>query len=53
MELYTTLAKLYFRYEVELVDTEMDWHERSEMYLFWKKPALMVRLRERGGAKGS
>ena len=50
MELYTTLAKLYYKYEVELIDKEMDWLESSEMYLFWKKPALMVRLQERKGS---
>ena len=49
MELCTTLTKLYFRYDIELDDKSWDWHESSEMYLFWKKPELNVRLHRRHG----
>lgn len=47
MELCTTLAKLFFMYDVELVDKEVDWHEKSEMHFFWRKPDLVVKLHRR------
>ena len=47
MELHTALAKMYFRYEVELVNDRVDWHRDSEMQLLWKKPELLVRMHQR------
>ncbi|KAK3343539.1 benzoate 4-monooxygenase cytochrome P450 [Lasiosphaeria hispida] len=47
MEMRTTLAKLFWKYDMELVNTELDWHRDSEMHTLWRKPALWVRLRER------
>jgi hypothetical protein len=48
MELRTILAKLYFKYDLELMDDTLNWQEASEMHTLWKKPKLMVRTKPRG-----
>ncbi|KAM7203149.1 Cytochrome P450 [Naviculisporaceae sp. PSN 640] len=48
LEMRTTLAKLHFRYDVEVLDTGVDWHRDAEMHLLWKKPALRVRVTKAG-----
>ncbi|MCJ1392865.1 hypothetical protein MMC18_005737 [Xylographa bjoerkii] len=45
-EMRLILARLAWQFEIELVDQETDWTDQ-EVYWSWKKPALMVRLRER------
>ncbi|KAK0747071.1 cytochrome P450, partial [Schizothecium vesticola] len=40
MEMRKTLAKLFWKYDMELVNTELDWHRDSEMHTLWRKPAL-------------
>ncbi|PVH91509.1 benzoate 4-monooxygenase cytochrome P450 [Periconia macrospinosa] len=47
MELHTCLAKMYYRYDFELLSKEVDWQRDSEMHLLWKKPDLMVRVHQR------
>lgn len=47
MELHTSLAKIFYMYDVELMSTEVDWQLDSEMHLLWRKPQLMVRIGER------
>jgi hypothetical protein len=49
MEMKTTLAKLYFKYELELVDKGLDWHKASKMHTLWQKPPLLVRVLPRAG----
>lgn len=44
LELQTTLAKLHFKFDLTLLNTELDWHRDSEMHLLWKKPPLMIRI---------
>ncbi|KAH7322518.1 putative cytochrome P450 [Stachybotrys elegans] len=44
LEMRTTLAKLHYRYDMELVNTEVDWLRDSQMHLLWKKPDLFVRI---------
>lgn len=46
LELRTVLAKLHFKYDIELLDPSLDWHTKVEMHLLWKKPALNVRIKE-------
>ena len=47
MELHMVLAKLLFTYELELVNTDLDWHRDSRMATLWQKPELMVRVKPR------
>lgn len=47
MELHTSLAKIFYKYDVELMNTEVDWQRDSEMHLLWRKPQLMARISER------
>ncbi|EAA63243.1 hypothetical protein AN3275.2 [Aspergillus nidulans FGSC A4] len=42
LELRLTLAKLYYRYDLKLVDDELDWHRDAAMHLLWVKPKLMT-----------
>ena len=46
MEMRTTLAKLLWRYDLQLMDDKLDWHRDSRMHTLWKKPKLMVAVRE-------
>ncbi|KAL9123062.1 MAG: hypothetical protein Q9187_000389 [Circinaria calcarea] len=47
MEINLTLAKLVWRYDMELVDKGLDWLGSSAVWIMWAKPALMVRFHER------
>ncbi|KAF2677430.1 benzoate 4-monooxygenase cytochrome P450 [Lentithecium fluviatile CBS 122367] len=47
MELHTCLAKMYYRYDFELLSAKVDWQKDSEMHLLWKKPNLFVRVHPR------
>lgn len=38
------LTKLHFKYNLELVDKNMDWEEESHMHIQWWKPKLRVRI---------
>ncbi|KAF3760410.1 benzoate 4-monooxygenase cytochrome P450, partial [Cryphonectria parasitica EP155] len=44
MEMRTVLAKLLWTYDLELVNTEVDWHRDSSMLTLWRKPSLWVRV---------
>jgi hypothetical protein len=43
----TTLAKLFFKYDLQLLDTKIDWFQDSRMHTLWKKPSLRVKVTER------
>jgi hypothetical protein len=47
MELRTTLAKLLWKYDLQLVDDKLDWHRDSQMHTLWKKPKLLVAVKDR------
>jgi cytochrome P450 len=49
-EIRLILARLLFNFDMELCDESKDWLNQKT-YLVWQKPALMVRLRNREGAK--
>ena len=51
MEMRTTLAKLLWKYDLELVDESLDWHRDSQMHTLWRKPQLWVRVREAAAPK--
>lgn len=44
----TTLAKLHFKYDLELLDTHVDWLNDSKMHTLWQKPGLNVKVIPRG-----
>ncbi|KAI1381694.1 benzoate 4-monooxygenase cytochrome P450 [Hypoxylon crocopeplum] len=48
LNLRTTIAKLIWVYDLELVDPTIDFHRDSQYFTLWKKPALMVRSKNRG-----
>ncbi|KAI0890402.1 benzoate 4-monooxygenase cytochrome P450 [Annulohypoxylon maeteangense] len=48
LELHVTLAKLFWVYDLELVDPTLDWHKEIRMVSLWKVPKLMIRARNRG-----
>lgn len=41
------MAKLHFQFDVELVDKELDWLNKTIFRLLWDKPELVVRLRSK------
>ncbi|KAF6844635.1 benzoate 4-monooxygenase cytochrome P450 [Colletotrichum musicola] len=47
MELRTTLAKMHFKYDMELADPSLDWHAESQMHTLWQKPVMMVKIKPR------
>ncbi|KXH53928.1 benzoate 4-monooxygenase cytochrome P450 [Colletotrichum salicis] len=49
MELHTVMAKLIYKYGLELADESLDWHRDSRMHTLWEKPRLMAKLKPRVG----
>ncbi|KAI0532402.1 benzoate 4-monooxygenase cytochrome P450 [Xylaria digitata] len=47
MELRITLARLLWKYDLQLVDDTLDWHGDSQMHTLWKKPKLLVSIKNR------
>lgn len=44
MEMSLILAKMLWRYDLELVNEELDWLGESKVHVMWWKPELMVRF---------
>ncbi|PKY00096.1 cytochrome P450 [Aspergillus campestris IBT 28561] len=47
MELNLILAKMIWKYNLELVNKDLDWEGQSHMHVMWWKPKLMVRFTKR------
>lgn len=47
MEINQILAKMVFKYDWELANTDVDWLGESRCHVMWWKPNLYVRFRER------
>ncbi|ORY66218.1 benzoate 4-monooxygenase cytochrome P450 [Pseudomassariella vexata] len=47
LEMRLFLAKIHYKYDLELVDPALDWHAQSEMHTLWQKPALKMIVRPR------
>ncbi|ATY60298.1 benzoate 4-monooxygenase cytochrome P450 [Cordyceps militaris] len=45
MELQTTMAKVIYKYDLELADPSLDWQRDARMHTLWESPALMVKVR--------
>ena len=49
LELRTFLAKMHYKYDLELVDDSLDWHAQSKMHTLWEKPVMKVVVKGRAG----
>ncbi|KIA75979.1 cytochrome P450 [Aspergillus ustus] len=47
VEMASIIAKLIFRYEMELVDKDLDWEDESRFHIMWWKAPIYVRFTER------
>lgn len=47
MEINLILAKMLWRFDLELIDKSLDWEGSSRMHVMWWKPELKVSFRER------
>ena len=46
-EMRLLLANLVWQFDLELMKESEDWLERNVIYMFWMRPALMVKLTSR------
>lgn len=44
MQMSLTIAKMFWKYDLELVNTDLDWNRSSKIYLLWVRPDLIVRF---------
>lgn len=47
IELSLILSKIFWVYDVELLNKEVDWLRDSKMAMLWKKPKLMIKTTRR------
>ena len=47
MEINLILCKMLWRYDLELVNKDVDWLGESHVHVMWWKPKLMVRFHKR------
>lgn len=45
-EMSSCLAKMMFRYDIELVHKDLDWEAQSRHYVMWWKAPIYVRAYE-------
>ncbi|KAK4693411.1 hypothetical protein P7C71_g3982, partial [Lecanoromycetidae sp. Uapishka_2] len=45
VEINLILAKMHYKYDLELVDPELDWEGQSTVHVMWSKPELLVRIK--------
>ncbi|KAI4762308.1 hypothetical protein E4T51_04711 [Aureobasidium sp. EXF-12344] len=43
LELNLAMCKLHYKYDLELVNADLDWHRDSKMHIVWHKPEMMLR----------
>ncbi|TDZ61725.1 Cytochrome P450 monooxygenase BOT4 [Colletotrichum trifolii] len=43
MEINLILAKMLWKYDLELVNKNLDWEKESQLHVMWWKPALMIK----------
>jgi hypothetical protein len=41
------LAKMIWRYDLELLSMNLDWEGESKLHVMWSKPELWVRFHDR------
>ncbi|KAF2969677.1 hypothetical protein GQX73_g3914 [Xylaria multiplex] len=47
LELRLIMAKVVWKYDLELLDDSIDWHGDSQMQTLWQKPKMRVKVRDR------
>lgn len=47
MEIFLLMAKLHWKYDLELEDPYMDFEGKSRCNIMWTKPDLFVRFKDR------
>ena len=47
MEINQILAKMFWKYNLELVDKDLDWEGKSQIHVMWWKPDLKIRFYDR------
>ncbi|KAI9739468.1 MAG: Cytochrome P450 monooxygenase orf9 [Claussenomyces sp. TS43310] len=47
VEMALILAKMHWRYDLELINKDVDWEGQSRLHVMWSKPELWVRFHER------
>ncbi|KAI0454861.1 cytochrome P450 [Xylaria acuta] len=47
LELRLIMSKIVWKYDLELLDTSINWHRDSEMQTLWQKPKMRVKVRDR------
>jgi len=50
LEMTLILAKILYKYDLELASKGLDWEGQSHMHVMWWKPEMRVRFLERGSA---
>lgn len=49
MELDIVLTKLLWKFDLKLLNEDLDWQRDSRMHTLWKKPELMIGVSLRVG----
>ena len=49
VEISLIMAKLHYRFDLELVNKSLDWEGSSRMHVMWWKPDLWVRFMQKAG----
>lgn len=44
LELRLILSKILFRFDMKLMDDNLDWVKANKNYVFWEKPALPIQF---------
>jgi hypothetical protein len=47
MEINLILAKMLWKYNLELLNPDLDWEGKSHVHVMWWKPEVKVRFLER------
>lgn len=47
LELRLILAKIIWKFDMRLMDDDLDWVKENKNYVFWEKPALPVQFSPR------
>jgi hypothetical protein len=46
MEMNLILAKLLWKYDLRLMNMDLDWEVQSTLHVMWSKPELWIDFRE-------
>ena len=47
LELRLVLAKIFWKFDMRLLDDNLDWFTANKNYVFWEKPSLPVLVHRR------